>query len=49
VRLSPLVVENIIQIDDHFGFLFGWLEEIGNDSDTMIAFTSDHCDYLGDH
>jgi len=39
----------IKQIDDHLGRVFSWLEETGRDSDTMIVFTSDHGDYLGDH
>ena len=37
------------QIDDHLGRLFDWLEETGKDAETMIVFTSDHGDYLGDH
>lgn len=37
------------QIDDHLGRLFKWLEETGKADDTMIVFTSDHGDYLGDH
>ncbi len=37
------------QIDDHMGRLFRFLEEAGRSRDTMIVFTSDHGDYLGDH
>jgi arylsulfatase A-like enzyme len=37
------------QIDDHMGRLFQFLEETGRSRDTMIVFTSDHGDYLGDH
>ena len=37
------------QIDDHLGRLFDFLEDTGRDKDTMIVFTSDHGDYLGDH
>ncbi|MEH6728674.1 MAG: sulfatase/phosphatase domain-containing protein, partial [Hyphomicrobiales bacterium] len=37
------------QIDDHLGRLFTHLEETGRMDDTMIVFTSDHGDYLGDH
>jgi len=37
------------QIDDHMGRLFAFLEETGRARDTMIVFTSDHGDYLGDH
>jgi arylsulfatase A-like enzyme len=39
----------IKQIDDHMGRLFAFLEETGRSRDTMIVFTSDHGDYLGDH
>ena len=39
----------IKQIDDHMGRLFRFLQETGRASDTMIIFTSDHGDYLGDH
>ncbi len=37
------------QIDDHLGRLFKRLEASGRMDDTMIVFTSDHGDYLGDH
>ena len=37
------------QIDDHMGRLFRFLESRGRLEDTMIVFTSDHGDYLGDH
>ena len=39
----------IKQIDDNLGRLFDFLEKKGNMNDTMIIFTSDHGDYLGDH
>jgi len=39
----------ITQIDDHIGRLVGWLEQEDRLKDTMIIFTSDHGDYLGDH
>lgn len=45
----PAYMGLIKQIDDHLGQLFGWLEETGRSKDTMIVFTSDHGDYLGDH
>lgn len=53
----PEVRENVIptymglirQIDDHLGRLFRVLEEQGRFEDTLIVFTSDHGDYLGDH
>jgi arylsulfatase A-like enzyme len=39
----------IKQIDDNLGRLFKFLEKNGQMDDTMIVFTSDHGDYLGDH
>jgi arylsulfatase A-like enzyme len=39
----------ITQIDDHIGRLMTWLDDTGRSEDTMIIFTSDHGDYLGDH
>ncbi|WP_323766948.1 sulfatase-like hydrolase/transferase [Marinovum sp.] len=39
----------ITQIDDHIGRLMAWLDETGRAEDTLIVFTSDHGDYLGDH
>jgi arylsulfatase A-like enzyme len=39
----------IKQIDDQMGVLFAFLEERGLMDDTMIVFTSDHGDFLGDH
>jgi arylsulfatase A-like enzyme len=39
----------IKQIDDQMGVLFRFLEENGYFENTMIVFTSDHGDYLGDH
>ena len=39
----------IKQIDDQMGVLFAFLEERGLMDNTMIVFTSDHGDFLGDH
>ena len=39
----------IKQIDDNLGRLFEFLNKKGIMKDTMIVFTSDHGDYLGDH
>lgn len=38
----------IKQIDDHLGRLFSELERSGRMDDTLIVFTSDHGDFLGD-
>lgn len=45
----PAYMGLIKQIDDHLGELFEWLESSGKMEETMIVFTSDHGDYLGDH
>ena len=39
----------IKQIDDQLGQLFAFMEERGLMDNTMIVFTSDHGDYMGDH
>lgn len=39
----------IKQIDDQLGLLIQFMEAQGIMDDTMIIFTSDHGDYLGDH
>jgi len=48
-NVIPAYMGLIKQIDDHMGRLFKFLEESGRMDDTMIVFTSDHGDYLGDH
>jgi len=45
----PAYMGLIRQIDDHLGRLFAFLRERGLMDETMIVFTSDHGDYLGDH
>ena len=45
----PAYMGLVKEIDDHMGRLFAFLEEQGRMADTMIVFTSDHGDYLGDH
>ncbi|WP_299477144.1 alkaline phosphatase family protein [uncultured Paracoccus sp.] len=39
----------IKQVDDQIGRLTTFIEEQGLTDETMIVFTSDHGDYLGDH
>lgn len=48
-RVIPAYMGLIKQIDDQMGRLFAHLEERGIADETMIVFTSDHGDYLGDH
>ncbi|GAA4349285.1 alkaline phosphatase family protein [Variovorax defluvii] len=45
----PTYMGLITQIDDELGRLFDFLRERGLDRETLIVFTSDHGDYLGDH
>ena len=48
-NVIPAYMGLIKQIDDQMGRLFAWMEQSGRMKDTMIVFTSDHGDYLGDH
>jgi arylsulfatase A-like enzyme len=45
----PAYMGLIKQIDDHLGRLWRFLDERGLMEQTLIVFTSDHGDYLGDH
>jgi len=45
----PTYMGLIKQIDDHIGRLMTFLDSRGLLDDTMIVFTADHGDYLGDH
>ena len=45
----PAYMGLIKQVDDELGRLFAWLTETGRAENTVIVFTSDHGDYLGDH
>lgn len=47
--IIPAYMGLIKQIDDQMGHLLGWMEDHGLMQNTMIVFTSDHGDYLGDH
>jgi arylsulfatase A-like enzyme len=51
VRMTviPAYMGLVKQLDDQMGRLFKYLEESGRMDDTMIVFSSDHGDYLGDH
>src|ERR1700744_1611065 len=48
-KVIPTYMGLIKQIDDQMGVLMRFLEERGLTDTTMIVFTSDHGDYLGDH
>ncbi len=45
----PAYMGLVKQVDDHLGRLLAYLKESGRDRDTLIVFTADHGDYLGDH
>ncbi|WNZ53617.1 alkaline phosphatase family protein (plasmid) [Microbulbifer sp. MKSA007] len=48
-KVIPAYMGLIKQIDDEIGKLMKFLDEKGLTDNTMIVFTSDHGDYLGDH
>ncbi len=48
-HVIPAYMGLISEIDDNIGRLTRFLEDEGRLEDTMIVFTSDHGDYLGDH
>jgi arylsulfatase A-like enzyme len=48
-EVVPVYMGLIKQIDDQLGVLFRFMQERGLLDSTMIVFTSDHGDYLGDH
>ena len=48
-EVIPVYMGLVKQIDDHLGRLFAYLRESGLERDTLVVFTSDHGDYLGDH
>lgn len=51
VRLNviPAYMGLVKQVDDHLGRILAHLEASGRMQDTLIVFTADHGDYLGDH
>jgi arylsulfatase A-like enzyme len=48
-RVIPAYMGLIKQIDDRLGRLLAFLDAEGLTDSTLIVFTSDHGDYLGDH
>jgi arylsulfatase A-like enzyme len=48
-RVIPTYMGLITQLDDHLRRLFDFLREQGQLENTVIVFTSDHGDFLGDH
>jgi arylsulfatase A-like enzyme len=45
----PTYMGLVKQLDDELGHLFAFLREHDLERETLIVFTSDHGDYLGDH
>ncbi|WP_371224690.1 alkaline phosphatase family protein [Roseovarius sp. 2305UL8-3] len=48
-HVIPAYMGLITQLDDQIGRLIGYLDSTGLSNETLIVFTSDHGDYLGDH
>ncbi len=48
-RVIPVYMGLIRQLDDQLGRLFEYMRERGIFDNSLIVFTSDHGDYLGDH
>jgi arylsulfatase A-like enzyme len=48
-RVIPVYMGLVRQIDDQLGRLFDYLKKTDQFDHTLIVFTSDHGDYLGDH
>ena len=48
-KVIPAYMGLIKQLDDNLGRLFAWMQAQGLAENTIIAFTSDHGDYMGDH
>jgi arylsulfatase A-like enzyme len=48
-EVIPVYMGLIKQIDDQMGVLFAFMEQQGLFDNTMVVFTADHGDYLGDH
>jgi arylsulfatase A-like enzyme len=47
--VRPTYMGLIAQLDAHLGRIWALMERMGRWQDTLVVFTSDHGDYLGDH
>ena len=45
----PTYMGLVRQVDDQLGRVFACMDRLGRWEDTLVVFTSDHGDYLGDH
>lgn len=48
-RVKAIYYGLMSEVDHHIGRLLAWLRETGQDRDTLIVFTSDHGELMGDH
>ncbi len=48
-KVRPAYMGLVRQVDDHLARLWAVLERLGRWDDTLVVFTADHGDYLGDH
>lgn len=48
-EIIALTYGSITMIDDAIGRVLGALQKLGLDEDTIVVFTSDHGDYMGDY
>ena len=48
-HVIPAYMGLIKQLDDNLGRLFQWMDKSNLSENTIIIFSSDHGDYLGDH
>ncbi len=46
---TALTYGMISMIDDAIGSILGWLKRLRLEDDTVVIFTSDHGDFMGDH
>ena len=49
LNVIPAYMGLVKQVDDHLGRLFAFMKARGLWEETLIVFTADHSDYLGDH
>lgn len=48
-KVRPAYQGLIAELDDHLGRLWALFDRLGRWEDTLVIFTADHGDYLGDH
>ena len=48
-RCARTYLGMMTEVDDQLGRVLAWLDETGQWDDTLVVFTSDHGEQLGDH